>query len=61
MKLKEIKVGMLVRDTWWPHTILKVTRVLKTRIHLDYIRNYSNHDLRTYDLQHIKFLERYRR
>lgn len=49
MMLKELKVGMKVRDRYWPAIIGKVVKVSKTRCHImfyDGIQVYSKANIR---------------
>lgn len=54
MRLDEFKLGLKVRDRWYPDWGLgTVQRVLKTRVKISF-----GGELRTYDRDHLQFLEK---
>lgn len=54
MRLDEFKLGLKVRDRWYPDWGLgTVQRVLKTRVKISF-----GAELRTYDRDHLQFLEK---
>lgn len=57
MRFSDIKVGMMVQDSWWPlSTYGRVIEVLKTVIKVDNLRG----EIITYDKSHCQFLEKFK-
>lgn len=55
MKFKDVKVGMMVEDTWWPYDVSgKVIKKLKTMVH---VRLFCG-AIWQYDKEHVQFLRR---
>jgi hypothetical protein len=50
----DFKKGDRVHDVWWPFRVGKVTRVLKTRVHVEW----PDGEVWKYDLAHTKFLRK---
>lgn len=52
MKYNDVKVGLLVEDTWWPERYYgRVIKKLKTRIKIQ-----TSTTVITYDKPHVQFL-----
>lgn len=53
MKLEQLKVKQRVYDRWWYWKVGRVTKVLKTRVHVEF-----DNGVAVYDRAHCQFLER---
>jgi hypothetical protein len=53
----DLKRGIRVYDRWWPNRRGVVTKVLKTRVHIQW----WDGEVWSYDLAHMQFLEKCRR